>query len=184
MICEDCFHSLKPKFINFQINSINALAIYNYDDVIKKLIYTFKGCYDYELKDVFLTRFLPYLRLVYKGYVVVCAPSSQIDDEKRGFNHVKEIFKSLNLPILDVLRKTKREKQSDKSSKDRLKVEKIIEGFDLEKLNNKKVLIVDDIYTTGATMFKIIQIVQSAHPKDIKVLVVAKTIDLDKREEK
>ena len=119
---------------------------------------------------------------MYKGCVVVCAPSSQIDDEKRGFNHVVEIFKMLNLPIIDVLRKTKREKQSEKSSKDRLNVEKIIEGFDLEKLNNKKVLIVDDIYTTGATMFKIIQIVQSAHPKDIKVLVVAKTIDLDKRE--
>ena len=183
-MCEDCFQSLKPKFISFQINSIDALAIYNYDETIQKLIYTYKGCYDYELKDVFLARFLPYLKLTYQGYVVVCAPSSQIDDEKRGFNHVKEIFKSLDLPIIDVFRKTKREKQSDKSSKDRLNVEKIIEGFDLEKLYGKKVLIVDDIYTTGATMFKLIQIVQSANPKTIKVLVIAKTIDLDKREEK
>ena len=183
-MCEDCFRSLKPKFIHFEIGTTNALAIYNYTEVIQKLIYTYKGCYDYELKDVFLTRYIPYLRLMYHGYVLVPAPSSHIDDEKRGFNHVKEIFKSLNLPILDVLRKTKREKQSDKNRKDRLKVKKIIEGFDLEKLYGKKVLIVDDIYTTGATISRIIEIVRSAKPKAIKVLVIAKTIDLDKREEK
>ena len=109
------------------------------------------------------------------------APSSKIDDEKRGFNHVKEIYKSLGLPILDILEKNTVDKQSSKSKKKRLNIEKIIEGENIEILNGKKVLIVDDIYTTGATIFKCIEIVKEARPKVIKVLVVAKTIDMIKR---
>ena len=180
-LCENCFHEFKAKFINFKIGTIEGLSIYNYDDFIRKLLYTFKGCYDIELKNVFLCRYLPYLKMKYRGYVVVPAPSSKIDDEKRGFNHVKEIYKSLGLPILDILEKNTVDKQSSKSKKKRLNIEKIIEGKNIEILNGKKVLIVDDIYTTGATIFKCIEIVKEARPKVIKVLVVAKTIDMIKR---
>ena len=183
-LCEKCFDEFKARFKKFKIGTVDALSIYDYDDHIKKLLYTFKGCYDIELKDVFLCRYIPYLKTKYRGYVVVPAPSSKIDDEKRGFNHVVEIYKSLGLPILNVLEKNTVDKQSSKSKKKRLNIERIIEGKNIEILNGKKVLIVDDIYTTGATMFKCIEIVKEAHPKDIKVLVVAKTIDLDKRRKK
>ena len=166
------------------IGKTSGVAIYKYDDNIKSLLYQLKGCYDIELKNVFLCRYIPYLKAKYRGYVVVPAPSSKIDDEKRGFNHVVEIYKSLGLPILNVLEKNAVDKQSSKSKKKRLNIEKIIEGKNIEILNGKKVLIVDDIYTIGATMFKCIEIVKEAHPKDIKVLVVAKTIDLDKRRKK
>lgn len=163
---------------------IKALSIYDYDEMIKKLIYTFKGCYDYELKDIFLTRYLSYLKILYRGYVVVPTPSSKVDDEKRGFNHVKEIYKSLGLPMLDVLIKISKEKQSSKSKKNRLKVDKKIISKNIDLLKGKKVLIVDDIYTTGATMQRAINLVKEGNPKTIKVLVIAKTIDLDKRDNK
>lgn len=163
---------------------IKALSIYDYDETIKKLIYTFKGCYDYELKDIFLARYLSYLKILYKGYVVVPTPSSKVDDEKRGFNHVKEIYKPLGLPMLDVLMKISKEKQSSKSKKNRLNVDKKIISKKIDLLKGKKVLIVDDIYTTGATMQRAINLVKEGNPKVIKVLVIAKTIDLDKRDNK
>ena len=183
-LCENCFNEFKAKFIKFKVGTVDALAIYNYDDHIKKLFYTFKGCYDIELKNVFLCRYLPYLKTMYKGYVIVPAPSSKIDDEKRGFNHVVEIYKSLGLPILPVIEKNSADKQSSKSKKKRLNIDKIIEGKNIEILYGKKVLVVDDIFTTGATMFKCVELVKEGHPKGIKVLVVAKTIDLDKRRKK
>ena len=42
-------------------------------------------------------------------------------------------------------------------------------------------MIVDDVYTTGATMHKAISVIKEASPKQIKVLVIAKTIDLKDR---
>lgn len=115
---------------------------------------------------------------------MVPTPSSKVDDEKRGFNHVKEIYKSLGLPMLDVLIKISKEKQSSKSKKNRLKVDKKIISKNIDLLKGKKVLIVDDIYTTGATMQRAINLVKEGNPKTIKVLVIAKTIDLDKRDNK
>lgn len=180
-ICRKCLESLDAKFIDFKIGSTSATAIYNYDDSIRKLIYQYKGCYDYELKDVFLYRYVHYLRLKYHDYVLVPAPSSEIDDLKRGFNHVVSIYENLSLPILTVLKKKNREKQSDKTHKDRLNINKNIYAEKIEQLRNKKVLIVDDIYTTGSTILRCIELVKRAKPKQIKVLVIAKTIDLNKR---
>ena len=47
----------------------------------------------------------------------------------------------------------------------------------IEMVKNKKVLLVDDIHTTGSTIQACIDLIQPGHPKDIKVLVVAKTKD-------
>ena len=130
---------------------------------------------------MFLSRYLTYLKLLYRGYIVVPVPSNKIDDTKRGFNHVVEIYKSLGLPMVDALIKVKNEKQSSKSKKNRLNIDTVIVGQNLEKLYGKKVLIVDDVYTTGATMHKAISVIKEASPKQIKVLVIAKTIDLKDR---
>lgn len=130
---------------------------------------------------MFLSRYLTYLKLLYRGYIVVSVPSNKIDDIKRGFNHVVEIYKSLGLPMVDALIKVKNEKQSSKSKKNRLNIDTVIVGQNLEKLYGKKVLIVDDVYTTGATMHKAISVIKEASPKQIKVLVIAKTIDLKDR---
>ena len=183
-LCEKCFQSLRARFINFYFGDVKVLAVYDYDDMIKNLIYKFKGCYDYELKNVFLERYLLYLRIIYAGYVIVPVPSSKVDDEKRGFNHVEEIFKTLKMPMLCVLKKEVKEKQSSKSQKSRTKIDKQIVIENKEKLNGKKVLIVDDVYTTGATLYKAISLVKSASPKKVQALVIAKTIDLDKRNQK
>jgi len=44
------------------------------------------------------------------------------------------------------------------------------------------VLLVDDVYTTGATMRAMIDLVKSRGAKTIQILVMSKTIDLEKRE--
>ena len=94
------------------------------------------------------------------------------------------IYENLNLPMLNILKKKNREKQSDKSHKDRLKVNKNIYANNINQIKDKKVLIVDDIYTTGSTILRCIELVKKGKPKQIKVLVIAKTIDLDKRKNK
>ena len=182
ILCEECFDKFKAKFHKFSLDGINGLAIYDYDENMKNLIYKFKGCYDYELKDVFLTRYLSYLRFMYIGYYMVPVPSYYLDDEKRGFNHVVEIFKPLKLKMLPIIHKTKSHKQSDHTAKGRRDITHILSIDKNVNLKDKKILLVDDIMTTGSTLFSCVELLKKLHPKKIEILVIAKTKKKPKNE--
>ena len=180
-ICSNCQRLLEPKFKYFKVDRYEALSIYDYSDYIKNLIYLYKGCFDYEMREAFLNLFLPELSIKYKGYKVVPVPSYIKDDEVRGFNHVEEVCKLMNLDIAKPLEKTSHFKQAEKGAKRRQQIRKHLALKQGVNLQNEKVLIVDDIYTTGATIRTSINLIEKLNPKTIKVLVLAKTIDLDKR---
>jgi len=133
------------------------------------------------MKDVFLNLFLKELKTLYKGYTIVPVPSYIKDDELRGFNHVEEVFKNLNLKMVKALIKTSHFKQAEKGASKRQLIRKhlgLVDGINLEK---EKVLLVDDIYTTGATIRTSINLIEKLNPKVIKVLVLAKTTPPNKR---
>lgn len=109
------------------------------------------------------------------GYVLIPAPSSKADDEKREFNHVVEIYKCLKLPILQIIHKKMTYKQSDHSFKERAKIADVLEIDKNVSLYGKKILIVDDVFTSGSTVKAMIDLVKTKRPKAIKVLVLSKT---------
>ena len=174
-ICRTCFKDIVGRFIPFKVSGYKALAVYHYDEKIKSLIYQLKGCFDIEIADVFLSRYKDELNLMFHNYVMIPVPSYYKDDLKREFNHVVEIFKILKLPMLKILRKTKGVKQANSTSKQRKDISKYLTIKNTD-LSGKKVLIVDDVYTTGSTMKAAIKLVEKLHPKTIKVLVISKTI--------
>lgn len=179
-ICHDCLLRFEPKLSEFKIDGIKGLSIYFYNEKIQELLYQFKGCKDYELKSVFLEYYKHYLNYKFKNYVMIPAPSYKDSDEERGFNHVVEIFKILNLKMLKCIHKTKKIKQADLTSEERKNIGSslVIEDVDL---SNKKILIVDDVFTTGSTVRNMIRLVKEKGAKKIQVLVMSKTLDLDKR---
>lgn len=174
-VCKNCLKEIQGKFLKFDVDGVPAISIYDYDDRIQSLLYQFKGCYDYELRDVFLIRYYRELSLRYKNYVVVPIPSFSEDDEEREFNHVVEIFRLLNLQMLFLLKKTARVKQANSTSKQRKDIHKYLQLVDRPDLSNKKILIVDDVYTTGSTMKAAIALIRQLNPKKIRVLVISKT---------
>ena len=175
-ICSTCQQKLAPRFERFEIEVVDGLAIYDYDDNIKSLLYQFKGCYDIELANVFLNRFKKELRLMYRNYIILPAPSYYLDDEKRGFKHVNKIFEVLNLPIVDVFSKIAPFKQAEHSKKDRSKIGEYLVLDKPNEITNKNVLIVDDVCTTGATLKALVKLVKTAKPRKIKILVMAKRL--------
>lgn len=175
-VCDRCFDEFEPKFIPFTIEGYKGIAIYEYDERMRKLIYQFKGCYDIELGEIFLEQYIRMIKFRYKGYYVVHIPSYEIDDIRREFNHVKEAFKALNLPALDLISKIDEYKQSDQKAVDRPNIIKHLKVSDLEKVKNKKLLIVDDVVTTGSTLKSSIELLKKGRPKDIKILTIAKVI--------
>ena len=180
-ICHDCLLKFGPVLNTFQVDNVECFHLYFYNEKVQELLYQFKGCKDYELRTVFLEYYLTYLNLKFKGYEIIPAPSAVSSDKERGFNHVEEIFKILNLKMNKCIHKTKQRKQADLTTKEREKIGNylVIDNVDL---NNKKVLLVDDVYTTGSTIKAMIKLAREKGAKKIKVLLMSKTIDLEKRE--
>ena len=182
-ICMKCYREIVPSFIKFKVGHYKALAIYEYDERIKKLLYQFKGCFDIEIFDVFLSRFARELRLMYFDYIMVPIPSYKEDDEIREFNHVEEMFKVLKLKTERVLEKTEKIKQANLSFKQRKEIKNFLRITNGDVIRNKKILLVDDVYTTGSTMSAAISLIEQYHPKRIEILVMSKTSFKDLREE-
>ena len=176
-LCKTCYNKLIPHFRTFKVDKYDGLAFYDYDEEIRALLYQLKGCFDYELALTFLDRYIQEIRLKYFGYIIVPIPSYIKDDERRGFNHVQEIFKILNLKTVNAIIKTDHFKQADNDHEKRKEISKHLQLVDGVDLSNKKVLLVDDVYSTGSTMKASIKLIEKLHPKKIKVLVMAKTND-------
>ena len=176
-LCSECYKRLKPQFIQFFVSSYEGLAFYYYDQDIRALLYQFKGCFDYELARTFLDRYFGTIRLKYLGYTIVPVPSFKEDDERREFNHVEEIFRHIKLPMKKILVKTAHFKQAEHNSRERKEIKKHMAINGKPDIHNLKILIVDDVFTTGSTMRTAIKLVESLKPKDIKVLVMSKTRD-------
>ena len=111
---------------------------------------------------------------MYNDYVIVPIPSHINSDKERGFNHVEEVFAELKLPIYPCLKKKYNFKQSDLSKRER---EKIINKLFIEKgelVKNKKVLLVDDVITTGSSLKAGINLLKKYFPKKIELLILCK----------
>ena len=59
---------MNPLFIAFKVLTYDAIAIYEYNDFIRQLVYQFKGCYDYELAASFVSNFAKEIKLIFKDY--------------------------------------------------------------------------------------------------------------------
>ena len=179
-ICYGCLKSFKIRNDVFYIEGVKGRILYYYDEFFRSLLYRYKGCGDYLLKDTFLQMKIKELRVKYKGYSLVLAPSNKEIEDKRGFNHLEGIFECLNFPIIKCFKKAKLWKQSDKKLKDRGDIQKVIK-LDKSCLNNvKRVLIVDDVLTSGSTIRTIIRQLPSCVDK--KVLVLSSNCRIVKNE--
>lgn len=179
-ICYRCFSQFSPCWIPFKIEGVPCLALYSYNEAVRNALYQFKGCGDIELAPVFLERVLFFLKWRYRDYVMVPAPSSPSHDAKRGFNQVVEMFRALNRPMLFPIAKPFEMKQSDLNAKQRARVGEYLRWDDAKTVKGKRVLLVDDVCTTGSTLRACIRLLRRHGAKKIRVLVMSKVIQKGK----
>lgn len=174
-ICSHCFGEFNPTFERFSVDGIKGLAIYPYDETIRDKLYRVKGCHDIELASVFLDYYNLELAAIYRGFIIVPAPSWHEDDEKREFNHVVMIFRNIPLKMQRALIKTSKVKQADLKYSDRQNIGQHIGLIDKDKIIGQNILLVDDVMTTGATIKACVKLLKDGGAKQIKILVMSRT---------
>ncbi|MDD3383584.1 MAG: phosphoribosyltransferase family protein [Bacilli bacterium] len=172
LICDNCYCQMNSIDKKFKINGIKAIALYKYNDFMKKVILQIKMHKDYELAQNILNNKINSLKRKFKNYYLVYVPSTKDSDQQRGFNHVETIFNGIGIKKDNIFFKKENYKQSNIKFKDRNKISKII---DLKKRPqiNQKYLIVDDIITSQNSLKTCINLLKKNNVSKIKVLVLA-----------
>ena len=170
------------KDINYDI--INKFHIFRYEDVIRKLIIQYKfndKSYLYKMFCEFILKDKKAFDFIKSYDIIIPVPIHKKRMKKRGYNQseliVKELAKRVKIePGIKILVKTINNKpQSTLSGKLRKENTKnVYKLIDQEKINNKKILLFDDIYTTGATANECILELKKAEPKKIGIITLAK----------
>lgn len=143
---------------HFCTHDFYHLSLFKRNGFVDNLFYKIKA----EYKQDLITIFEPYIKQIapiFKDYTIVTVPLSQKRLSQRGFNQSELIAKMFRLKTLNIIERIDNETQSQKSLKTRLDNPP---QFRLTTpVSNQKILIVDDIYTTGSTLLQIYNLLKS-----------------------
>jgi predicted amidophosphoribosyltransferase len=170
-LCVTCLKEFAVVERSGIIFSYPIMIVYQYNAFFRKLLYQYKGLYDVALKDAFLDVFKEGFKKKYQEYLVVIAPSSENDTLVRGFNPNLEIVKTFSNSIFSGLYKQVEYKQTNQ--KDRSRVKEVIAIQDGDSIRHQKILLFDDVITSGYTLHACIRILQQYQPKSIEIVVLA-----------
>jgi len=187
-ICNKCNikikQNIKPNQEKIENNKIEHMYLFKYDGTLrdKMILYKFhENAHLYKMfaeivaKNELANNFL-------KQYdIILPVPIHKNRKKLRGYNQseliVKELAKNTRIQITTnaLIKQKNNISQSTLNKLERIEnVKNVYALKNSETLKNKKILIFDDIYTTGSTVSECIKILEQAHPKQIGVLTLAK----------
>lgn len=111
---------------------------------------------------------------------VTAIPTAASHIRTRGFDHAKLLAKTFahqqKLKFIAPLIRTTNQSQHDLSAKDRRVLAKKM--FKIKKSTNipEKILLIDDIWTTGATTISAAQLLEKAGAKEIYLAIIARQV--------
>ena len=176
-ICSKCKSEIK------RVHQQEEIMAYGYyGGVLKKLILNLKYHKSFIAGKV-LADLLCQI-IIEKKLSIDCicyVPISKDSLKKRGFNQcsvlAKNISSILDIPVIDCLVKVKETKEQKLLGKEE-RMKNILDAFEIknkEKLFRKNILLIDDVYTTGATINECKKSIEKCNINKIYLLTIAKS---------
>jgi competence protein ComFC len=150
----------KWKVIHIQKLAIRYVTVYN--PATADLIYRFKESLDEACYPIFFDQVQRKIKKRYRDYDVVLMPSSVEKTKQRGFVHLQKMIEPLGLKVVqDAVWKTADVKQATMNKANRSSIKDIIQ-VDLKRFNpSMKILLIDDVCTTGETLLAVFNLIRS-----------------------
>lgn len=176
-ICSKCKSEIK------RVHQQEEIMAYGYyGGVLKKLILNLKYHKSFIAGKV-LADLLCQI-IIEKKLSIDCicyVPISKDSLKNRGFNQcsvlAKNISSILDIPVIDCLVKVKETKEQKLLGKEE-RMKNILDAFEIknkEKLFKKNILLIDDVYTTGATINECKKNIEKCNINKIYLLTIAKS---------
>lgn len=150
--CKDCkkWQEQYPK------THLNHEALYAYNEIAREYMDQYKFQGDLLLANIFSDDLHECLNKYQKEYLITPIPLNTHSKQKRGFNQVELLLEKAEISYIPFLENVRHEaSQSSKNRSERLKTPQpfqLINQNTLQKSLKNKLLIVDDVYTTGRTI--------------------------------
>lgn len=162
----------------------NHYYIFKYDNLIRNLILDYK----FNEKPYLFRSFSEFINKYKKIYlqlenydIIMAVPISRKRKKERGYNQslliAKEMAKGQEVKLKNniIYKNMHNKTQSILSKKERIENVKNVYNIENKKeLTNKNVLLIDDIFTTGATTNECSKILKLAGAKNVDILTLAK----------
>ena len=165
-MCKDCQFWCKAGI------DVSHEAIFTYNQAMKDYFSRYKFDGDYILRKIFASILRKKLRK-YKEFQMIIIPLSPGRISKRGFNQVEGLVEAAGLSYWDLLGKNEELASTSKNRSERLTTELpffIKDGVTIPK----KILLVDDIYTTGATINRVKKLFEDRGAEEVRTFSLAR----------
>lgn len=174
-ICEKCKNKITYSFDE------EEMSIGYYCGPLKKLILELKCKKNFEAGDVLVDLVKDRIKNFRDEYAITYIPISKESLKTRGFNQCEYIAKELgyilNMEVVNTLVRVKSSK-TQKTLRREERLENLKGAFaviDRSLVENRKLILLDDVITTGATIQEAKKVLEECNVKKIKILTLAKS---------
>lgn len=172
--CYDCFKK-NHKYTR-------GIALCSHDEWIRKSIYNFK----YNNKREYAKIYANEIVLRYKNKienwnadVLIPIPLHKSKMRSRGFNQAedlcRELSKQLHIPMLKNCVKRVKKTLPQKELNDKERINNLKKAFKIDTIDvkSKRVILIDDIYTTGATIDSVAEVLGNCGVNEIYFITIS-----------
>ncbi|WP_404404922.1 ComF family protein [Jeotgalibacillus malaysiensis] len=170
-VCGDC--EVWSKHPEFKGVLTSNQSIYQYNPALKELLKRFKYSGDYVLAGCFQKELTELVKPFMKSAIIIPLPVSAERLKERGFNQTEALLDCAMIKYECLLTRENTEtSQAKKVKSERHKGENPFKA--IRNLTGEKIILIDDLYTTGTTLRRAAHVLKKAGAGEIRTLTVGR----------